>query len=205
MLFDRNFITISKANEAVYTEKGSRFIGLAFPISNEAEAKRHLDELKHLYPDATHHCYVWILNPDKSSQRLNDDGEPSNTAARPILKQVNALNLTNILVVVVRYFGGKQLGIPGLISAYGMVAKLCLAKCDLVTKTLLDYYKLETSFENEHLIYNLARKHAATIIETLHLQNAIITLSINGANTELLLRDCKKLTNFEITFIKTDQ
>ncbi len=203
MLFDRTFKTISKTNESVYTEKGSRFISMAFPVSNEATAKIHLEALKLKYPDASHHCYVWLLNADKSSKRLYDDGEPSNTAARPILKQINLLDLTNILVVVIRYFGGKKLGIPGLIAAYGMAAKLCLENCEVVAATLLDYYKIETNFENEHLIYNLARQHSATIIETDRLQSIIITLSINGSSTEEFLRDCKKFINFEITYLKT--
>ncbi len=204
MLFDRDYKSISKPAEAVHTDKGSRFLAFAFPVNNELSIKQHLAHLKAEYPDATHHCYVWIMNPDKSAQRINDDGEPANTAARPILKQINALNLTNILVVVVRYFGGKKLGIPGLIEAYGVAAKLVLEKCETVTKTLLDYFKIETDFESEHLIYNMARKLSATIIDTIHTQNVVVTLSINGAKTEALINECKKLDNFEYTFLRTE-
>ncbi len=204
MLFDRDYKSISKPAEAVYTDKGSRFLAFAFPVNNELSIKQHLSHLKAEYPDATHHCYVWIMNPDKSAQRINDDGEPANTAARPILKQINALNLTNILVVVVRYFGGKKLGIPGLIEAYGMAAKLVLENCETVTKTLLDYFKIETDFENEHLVYNMARKLSATIVETIHMQNVVVTLSINGAKTEAFINECKKLGNFEYTFLRTE-
>ena len=128
MLFDRDYKSIANSSEVVYTDKGSRFLAFAYPVKDEQQIKIHLSNLKSEYPDATHHCYVWILNADKSAQRINDDGEPANTAARPILKQINALNLTNILLVVVRYFGGKKLGIPGLIEAYGLAAKQSLAK-----------------------------------------------------------------------------
>lgn len=204
MLFNRDYKSIAEATEAVYTDKGSRFLAFAFPVNNELEIKQHLTNLKSQYPDATHHCYAWILNPDKSAQRLNDDGEPANTAARPILKQINALNLTNILVVVVRYFGGKKLGIPGLIEAYGMAAKQCLANAEILTKTLMDYFKIGTEFENEHLVYNLARKYSATIIETVHSQNVVITLSINGSRTEAFIAECKNLAKFEYTFLKTE-
>ena len=204
MLFDRDYKSIAHATEAIYTDKGSRFLAFAYPVNNEPQIKNHLSNLKTEYPDATHHCYVWIMNADKSSQRINDDGEPANTAARPILKQINALDLTNILVVVVRYFGGKNLGIPGLIEAYGLAAKLVLAKCEIVTKTLLDYFKIETDFENEHVIYNLARKFSATIIETVHAQNAVITLSINGSKNEAFINECKNLATFEYTFLKTE-
>jgi uncharacterized YigZ family protein len=204
MLFDRDYKSIYEPTEAVYTDKGSRFLAFAFPVNNELGVKQHLSNLKTEYPDATHHCYVWIMNPDKSAQRINDDGEPANTAARPILKQINAINLTNVLVVVVRYFGGKKLGIAGLIKAYGMAAKLVLEKCETVTKTLLDYFKIETDFESEHQIYNIARKLSATIVDTVHMQTVVVTLSINGAKTELLINECNNLDNFEYTFLRTE-
>ena len=204
MLFDRDYTSISEAVEALYTDKGSRFLAFAFPVNNEQIIKQYLSQLKTQFPDATHHCYVWIMNPDKSAQRINDDGEPANTAARPILKQINALNLTNILVVVVRYFGGKKLGIPGLIEAYGMAAKLVLEKCKTVTKTLLDYFEIKTDFEHEHLVYNMARKLSASIVDTTHSQNVVITLSINGSKTEAFINECKKLDNFEYRFLKTE-
>jgi uncharacterized YigZ family protein len=204
MLFDRDYKSIYEPTEAVYTDKGSRFLAFAFPVNNELGVKQHLSNLKAEYPDATHHCYVWIMNPDKSAQRINDDGEPANTAARPILKQINAINLTNVLVVVVRYFGGKKLGIAGLIKAYGMAAKLVLEKCETVTKTLLDYFKIETDFESEHQIYNIARKLSATIVDTVHMQTVVVTLSINGAKTELLINECNNLDNFEYTFLRTE-
>ena len=204
MLFDRDYKSIYEPTEAVYTDKGSRFLAFAFPVNNELGVKQHLSNLKAEYPDATHYCYVWIMNPDKSAQRINDDGEPANTAARPILKQINAINLTNVLVVVVRYFGGKKLGIAGLIKAYGMAAKLVLEKCETVTKTLLDYFKIETDFESEHQIYNIARKLSATIVDTVHMQTVVVTLSINGAKTELLINECNNLDNFEYTFLRTE-
>jgi putative IMPACT (imprinted ancient) family translation regulator len=139
-----------------------------------------------------------------SETRANDDGEPSGTAGKPILNQIESHQLTNVLVVVVRYFGGKKLGIPGLIEAYGMAAKLVLEKCETVTKTLLDYFKIETDFESEHLVYNMARKLSATIVETIHMQTVVVTLSINGAKTEALINECNKLDNFEYTFLRTE-
>ncbi len=204
MLFDRNYKSIAIASEAVYTDKGSRFLAFAFPVNNESEIKYNLTQLKSEYPDATHHCYVWILNPDKSAQRINDYGEPANTAARPILKQINALNITNILVVVIRYFGGKKLGIAGLIEAYGMAAQLCLAKCEIITKTLMDYFKIKTDFKNEHVAYNVIRKFSAVIVETIHSPNVVITLSINEAKSESFKNECNKLAKFELSFLKTE-
>jgi len=203
MLFSREFRSLKSQAEANITVKGSKFLAFAFPVNNETEVKVQLSALRDKFPDATHHCYVWIVNPDKSAQRINDDGEPASSAGRPILKQINALDLTNILVVVVRYFGGKKLGIPGLIEAYGSAAKLCLSKIDIVNKTLLDYYKIETKIENEHLVYNLARKFGAKIEARLTAHLFIGILAINGSKTELFLKECQLFNNFECVFLKT--
>jgi uncharacterized YigZ family protein len=202
--FDRTYKTILEETSLGFISMGSKFIAHAFPVTNELEIKTVLSKLKLNYPDATHHCYAWILNHDKSVQRLNDDGEPANTAARPMLKYINALDLTNILVVVVRYFGGKKLGIPGLISAYGESTRLCLAKAKIITKTLQDYYQFATSHEKAHLIYNLCRKHRATILEVKRYLNLEVVLSIEGSKTEALIADCEILSNFEFKYLKTE-
>lgn len=204
MLFSRDYRSIKGQVEAQIADKGSRFLAHAFPVKSESEVKVHLGYLREKYPDATHNCYAWIINPDKSAIRFNDDGEPANTAGRPILKQINALDLTNILVVVVRYFGGKKLGIPGLIEAYGASAKLCLAKVEIVQKTLLDYYKIETLIEQEHLIYNLARRFDAEIDIRSRAARFICILAINGSKTELFLKECQLFNNFECVFLKTE-
>jgi len=204
MLFSRDYNSISSPTEALYTDKGSRFLSFAYPVMNEKEIKETLSALKLQYPDATHHCYAWVLNPDRMAFRANDDGEPSNTAGRPILKQINAMNLTNILVVVVRYFGGKKLGVPGLIEAYGNAARLCLDKVNIITKTLLDYFKIVTEFENEHIIYNIARRFSAEIMETSHAEKVTIVIAINGSKTEQLLNYTREMNNFELKFLKTE-
>lgn len=204
MLFERSYQTIAKPTEAVYTDSKSRFLAFAFPVNNETEVKAQLAQLKAKHPDATHHCYAWILHPDKSAQRVNDDGEPANTAGRPIIKQINSKDLTNILLVVVRFFGGKKLGIPGLIEAYGESAKLCLAQIELVQKTLKDYYKLTTDLDKEHLVYNLARKFSAEIIETSRSETLSFLLSISGSKTESFIKECQLFNNFETEYIKTE-
>jgi len=204
MLFETSYQSIAKPTQAVYTESKSRFLAFAFPVSNEFEIKHQLAQLKIEYPDATHHCYAWILNPDKSAQRVNDDGEPANTAGRPILKQINAKNLTNILVVVVRFFGGKKLGIPGLIEAYGETAKLCLLNIELVQKQLKDYYKLCTDLDKEHLVYNAARKYSVEVIETTREEKLSFLLAITGSNTEAFLKECNLFNNFVTQYLKTE-
>jgi len=110
------FYTISKGGEGFYKEKGSKFIGLAFRVRDEEEVKETLEEVKKQYHDGRHHCYAYILSEDKL--RANDDGEPNHSAGDPILGQIKSKNLTEVLIVVVRYFGGTKLGVPGLINAY---------------------------------------------------------------------------------------
>lgn len=185
-------------------ERGSRFYAHAFPVKREEEIKAILQELKLKYPDASHHCFVWILNPDKSGSRLNDDGEPSGSAAKPIWKQIHQRDLTNILLVVVRYFGGKKLGIPGLISAYGNTAGNCLDKAKISSYTLRDYYKVTCDISWEHKIYNLARLQGARIESNEKTDRLIIVLSTEVGKGQMIANEVNKLANFELKFLKTE-
>ncbi|MBX2901247.1 MAG: YigZ family protein [Cyclobacteriaceae bacterium] len=122
-----SFTTLKAPAEAWIKEQGSRFLAFAFPVSSESDIKMHLTALRKKYFDATHHCYAWMLGADKSKYRANDDGEPNHTAGDPILGQIRAHNLTNVLVVVVRYFGGTKLGVGGLVQAYKAASASVLA------------------------------------------------------------------------------
>lgn len=113
-----SYLTITNPCEGFFKDKGSRFISLAFPVSTEEEIKKHLHQVKKKYFDASHHCYAYILGADQIKFRVSDDDEPNHTAGYPILGQLRAHNLTDALVVVVRYFGGTKLGVGGLITAY---------------------------------------------------------------------------------------
>ena len=112
-----SYKTIQNISEGIYKEKGSKFITYAFPVTCEEEIKEEIDKLKKEYYDARHHCYAYMLGADKKIFRANDDGEPSSTAGKPILGQILSAELTNILIVVIRYFGGTKLGVSGLIHA----------------------------------------------------------------------------------------
>jgi uncharacterized YigZ family protein len=119
--------TIAAPSQGIYKEKGSKFIGLAFPVSSEEEIKAIYAQLKKEYFDARHHCYAFMLGAAATRYRANDDGEPNHSAGDPILGQIRSAGLTNILVVVIRYFGGSKLGISGLIQAYREAAAAALA------------------------------------------------------------------------------
>lgn len=196
--------SIDKETEAAFIDQGSRFLAYAFPVKNEVEIKKALNILRQKYPDATHHCYAWQLNINGTNNRANDDGEPSGSAGRPILNQILAAGFTNILVVVVRYFGGKKLGIPGLIAAYGYAARLCLMNCRAVEGQLLDYYILEVNTEQNYMAFNLARKLVISIMEPLNTENSKFCLAIPRSKKALLEEACNNLANFVLTFDKTE-
>ncbi|WP_347158060.1 IMPACT family protein [Pontibacter chitinilyticus] len=126
--------TIAAPAEGLYKEKGSKFIALAYPVYSEEEVKEQLAELRKTYYDARHHCYAYSLGADKSRYRANDDGEPNHSAGDPILGQIRSADLSNVLVVVVRYFGGTKLGVSGLINAYKTAAADALAQATVVEK-----------------------------------------------------------------------
>ncbi|WP_373523254.1 YigZ family protein [Aquiflexum sp.] len=126
------YLTLSDNSEGLYKEKGSKFLSFAFPVSNEDEIKEKLDFLRKEYYDARHHCYAYILGKDKVIFRANDDGEPNHSAGDPILGQIRSNELTNVLIVVVRYFGGVKLGVGGLISAYKIAAAEAISNNNIV-------------------------------------------------------------------------
>lgn len=127
-----SFQTIKAPTEILIKEQGSRFLAFAFPVSSEADIKMHLTALRKKYFDATHHCYAWMLGADKLKFRANDDGEPTHSAGDPILGQIKAYNLTNVLIVVVRYFGGTKLGVGGLVQAYKAASASVLETASII-------------------------------------------------------------------------
>jgi uncharacterized YigZ family protein len=134
--------TIISSSQGIYKEKGSRFVSLAFPISGQEEIKPLIDKIKKEHHEARHHCYAYMLGHERICWRVNDDGEPSGTAGKPILGQINSFGLTNILIVVNRYFGGTLLGVSGLINAYRSAAMSAIRNAELIEKTVNEYYEI---------------------------------------------------------------
>ena len=131
-----SYHTLAGPAEAIYKEKSSKFLAYAYPVESEEEIRTLLDALRKKYYDATHHCYAWRLGPHGETFRANDDGEPSGTAGKPILGQLLSNDITDCLVVVVRYFGGTKLGVPGLIAAYRESAAEAIAAAEIVELTV---------------------------------------------------------------------
>ena len=137
---------IKPSAEVLFKERGSKFFGYAYPVKNEEEIKQYLDELKKQHHTARHFCYAWQLGNNYEHYRANDDGEPSNSAGMPIYGQLQSFNITNCLVVVVRYFGGTKLGVGGLIQAYKTTAQLALEASKIVEKTIDDVFLVKFDY-----------------------------------------------------------
>ncbi len=147
MLFDDSYRTIEAPAEGLFKDRGSKFYAFAFPIHSEEDTKPLLATLRDQHSKAAHHCYAYRLGLDRNQYRANDDGEPSGSAGRPILNTLYSQDLTNILVVVVRYFGGSLLGIPGLINAYKTATEDALAQAVTVEKYVCDEYEITFPYE----------------------------------------------------------
>jgi uncharacterized YigZ family protein len=141
-----SYLTIENPSEGNYKEKGSRFLAFAYPVKDETSIREILDMLRKKYHDARHHCYAYRLSSSMTNFRTCDDGEPNNSAGKPILGQIQSYNLTNILIVVVRYFGGILLGVGGLIQAYKNASNDALRNAIIVKKYLYDTYHLSFDY-----------------------------------------------------------
>ena len=139
--------SISSLSEGLYKELGSRFIAKAYPVEGEEEVKAIVDSLRKEYHDARHHCYAYRIGPAGSIWQANDDGEPSGSAGRPILGQIDSAGLSNVLVVVIRYFGGIKLGVPGLIRAYKTATSDALCQASVIEKIAGSWYRIGFGYE----------------------------------------------------------
>lgn len=145
-MFEDTFKTVETVSEGLYKDKGSKFFAFAFPVNNEDQIKEHLQELRKKYFDARHHCYAYALGPGRDGYRINDDGEPSGTAGKPIYGQILSHDLTNILIVVIRYFGGVKLGVRGLINAYKAATIDALNNNVIIEKIITEVYELKFEY-----------------------------------------------------------
>ena len=170
---------INKPSYAIYKQKGSKFIAYAYPVFNKKNVQEKLEYVKQKEHSARHHCYAYILNSDKSEQRINDDGEPSYTAGKPILNQILSYDLTNILIVVVRYFGGVKLGVPGLINAYKTASFEAISKTKIITKKITEEYEIKFNYIKINTVMRIIKKYNLKIKETNYQQECKINISIN--------------------------
>ena len=166
MEYNDTYQTIaSESEEVLFKEKGSKFFGYAFPLENEDEVKPIIETLKKQHPHAVHYCYAYQLGTaPKISYRANDDGEPGNTAGAPIYGQIQSFGLTNVLVVVVRFFGGTKLGVGGLIAAYKTTAQMALEVSEIVEKTIDVHFLISFDYKNMNKVMRVIKEKKLDIV-----------------------------------------
>ncbi|WP_289055150.1 IMPACT family protein [Carboxylicivirga marina] len=195
--------TLDKPSEGIYKEKGSKFITYAYPVYSEEAIKAHVDELKKQYYDARHHCFAWQLGTDGKRYRANDDGEPSGTAGKPILGQIRSYDITNVLIIVIRYFGGTKLGTSGLIHAYKEAAIDAINNGTIVEKTINDIYRVNFDYGVMNNIMKIMKEENPNI----HKQDFNLRCSIEWgcrqSNVEKIKNRLEKVESTEVEFLQT--
>lgn len=191
-MFEYKTISDSVEN-TLLKEKGSKFIGFAFPVNNESELKKALEKVRSEHPKATHHCYAFRMGLNGENYRANDDGEPSGSAGLPIYNQLLAHEITNVLVISVRYYGGTKLGVSGLVKAYKESAKLTLEEASIITKELEVEMEIQFNFNQQNLIFTLLSKFDAKVLNFDSQQTAVIKARLKTKYTEDITEALHKL------------
>ena len=187
------YLTIQDKSEGIYTEKRSKFLAFAHPVETIDEIKDLLTDYKKKYYDARHVCYAYMLGPERADFRANDDGEPSSTAGKPILGQINSRELTNILVVVIRYFGGVKLGTSGLIVAYREAAAEALSAATVIEKTIEETVTFTFPYMMMNSVMRVVKELNPRIVEQKYDETCIITLAIKRSIAPMLEERLNKL------------
>lgn len=188
-----SYLTIAEPAEAIYKERSSKFLTYAYPVESESEIKELLDALRKQYYDATHHCYAYRLGAHGEMFRANDDGEPSGTAGKPILGQLLSANITNCLVVVVRYFGGTKLGVSGLIQAYKESTADVIAVSKIIEKTVDRVVKIDFDYTSMNGVMRIVKEMNPRIDEQVFDNICKMSLRIRESEAEILTAKLSKV------------
>ncbi len=186
--------------EVLYKEKNSKFFGYAFPIETEEEAKEHLEEVKKKHYQAGHWCYAWQIGKEEEQRqfRANDDGEPSNSAGMPIYGQLLSFDITNVLVVVVRYFGGTKLGVGGLIQAYKTTAQLALESADITERTIDKNFEIKFDYAQMNIVMRMIKENNLNILKQDLGLDCRIYLSVRLSQAEEIFQKFASIYKVEI-------
>jgi uncharacterized YigZ family protein len=197
------YLTIKAHSEGLYKEKGSRFLSFAYPVFSSEEIKPHIESIRKEHHGARHHCYAFMLGQQRDQWRVNDDGEPSGTAGKPILGQINSLGLTNILVVVTRYFGGKLLGVSGLINAYKTAAGSALANAVITELTVNEYYDLIFPYSSMNEVMKLIKEEKTGQSGQQFGDECRISINFRESDREKVLSLLGRIEGLRYNYIKT--
>ena len=194
--------TIAAASEEVlYKEKNSKFFGYAFPVTTEEEIKEILERLRKEHFSARHWCYAYQIGTEKIQYRANDDGEPNNSAGMPIFGQIQSFEVTNVLLVVVRYFGGVKLGVGGLISAYKIAAQMALENSEIVERTIDKHFIISFGYANMNKVMRIIKEKNLQIVSQKMEMDCEIEISIRKKNVQNLLDTFENLYEIKLTEI----
>jgi len=196
------FYTIEKEATAEFKDRGSKFIGYIFPISSVEGFKERLNEVKKLHPRATHHCFAYRLGLDGNTFRVSDDGEPSGSAGRPILGQIDSKELVNVLVIVVRYFGGTLLGVPGLINAYKSAAALALQTTPIVQRPVEQELVVQFDYTQMNEIMRVVKQYNGRVVKQEMQLFCSMTVAVPRNRFADVSYTLKELRNVEVTALK---
>ncbi|SFS80732.1 IMPACT family protein [Sphingobacterium wenxiniae] len=202
-LFEDTYFTIDEPSEGLFRDKGSKFIAYAYPFKSESALKDIIADLKAQHPKARHHCWAYRLTPDRSVYRVNDDGEPSGTAGRPILNALLSKNVTNILVVVVRYFGGTLLGVPGLINAYKTATQEALEAAVIVEKTVNDVYRISFDYLQMNDVMRLVKDENLVILNQQFDNLCVMEVEVRKLQVNQVVGKLEKLEQVHYTYVTT--
>ncbi|MBP9994201.1 MAG: YigZ family protein [bacterium] len=203
MMFEDTYKIITTEGEGLYKEKGSKFVAVAFPVRTEADVKARVAAIRKKYFDAKHHCYAFMIGPDKSCYRSSDDGEPSGTAGKPILNQILSKDVTNVCVVVTRYFGGQLLGVPGLINAYKTSAREALDNCTVVEKTVDEVYALEFDYPLLNDVMRVLKEENLEQQNPKYEMRCYLEISVRQKESDRIIEKIKRLFGVDVKYVKT--
>ncbi len=195
------FLTVSQKSAGLYKDKGSKFLYFSFPVETEEEIKTELASLRKIYFDATHHCYAWVLGPKGTQFRANDDGEPNHSAGDPILGQIRSHQLTNVLIVVVRYFGGTKLGVSGLIQAYKTSAALAIEENEIIEKRVMEELFIQFGYPQMNEVMKIVKAENLNIKSQELGLDCLLKLELRMG---ILEQVTEKLKDIEGLVIKSD-
>ncbi len=192
------YLTINQIASAEFKDRGSKFIGYAFPINTPDDFKKHLQQLKKEHPKAVHHCFAYRIGTDGNTFRSSDDGEPSGTAGKPILGQIDSKEITNVAVIVVRYWGGTLLGVPGLINAYKTATALALQIVPVIQKQIEVDHTIQFDYTQMNDVMMVLKKYNCTVLNQELQLFCIINAGIPINRTTEVLYQLKELQNIEV-------
>jgi uncharacterized YigZ family protein len=197
------YITIKSSSEGTYKEKGSRFLAFAIPVSNQEQVKPILDKIRKDHHEARHHCYAYMIGQERAKWRANDDGEPSGTAGRPILGQINSYGLTNLLIVVSRYFGGTLLGVSGLINAYRSAAEAAILNGEIIECTLKEYYEITFSYASMNDVMRILKEEEIAQSDQVFELGCCIRINFRASAREKILHRFSRIEGLNYRYLET--